>query len=69
MHFADNREHAIPIFIATNFMAINLLYCEAIANLMNNISKKYAPPNMIDFFTKLKNVHTCKTRSSAAENF
>ena len=69
MHFADNREHAIPIFIATNIMAINMLYCEAIANLMHNISNKYAPPNIIDFFTKLNNVHTYNTRSLAAENF
>ena len=33
MHFADNREHAIPIFIATNIMPINMLYYAAIASL------------------------------------
>ena len=69
MHFADSREHAIPLFVATNIMPINMIYYESIANLMYDVSNKYAPINIIDLFTKSGSVHSYNTRSAAADNF
>ena len=68
MHFADSREH-IPFFVATNTMPINMIYCESIANLMYDVSNKYAPINTITLFTKSGSVHSYNTRSVAADNF
>ena len=69
MHFADSREHAIPFFVATNTMPINMIYCESIAKLMYDVSNKYAPINIINLFTKSGSVHSYNSRSAAADNF
>ena len=37
IHFANNRDHAVPFFKNTNNLPINMLYVETVSELMYDI--------------------------------
>ena len=43
IYFAPSDAHAIPLFIQSKILPVNILYFDAIANLMHDIWKKNSP--------------------------
>ena len=68
MFFAGNRSHAIPLFVSTNVLSLNMLYFEAVCSLLHNISSNSAPQNNCDLFTSSSDFHSCNTRFSDVGN-
>lgn len=69
IHFAQPREHAIPLFLKGKLLPLQFLYYEKIANLMYNISTNSAPTNISNLFSKIASIHSYSTRSSTSEHF
>ena len=68
MNFADRQEHAIPLFLKSNFLPIQMMYFQKTANLMYDVSYRSAPPLIQQLFTKTRDVHNYNTRSSSKGN-
>ena len=68
MFFADNRSHAIILFVSANVLALNMLYFETVCSLMHDISTNSAPQNICDLFTCSSDLHTHNTRFSDPGN-
>ena len=64
IYFAQWQTHAIPYFIETNILPINLHYYEEIANLMHNVVNNIAPNNLSKLFTNISEIHSYSTRAS-----
>ena len=69
MYFCDYKTHAIPFFISSNLLSLDLLYFKSVANLMHDISNNTSPPQIINLFNYQHNIHSHKTRSSTRANF
>ena len=57
MFFAGNRSHAIPLFVSTNVLPLNMLFFETVCSLMHDISTNSAPQNICDLFSRSSDVH------------
>ena len=66
--FSSNRCHAIPLFVSSNILPVDMLYFETVSTVMHDISTNSAPRNICDLFTRSSNVHLYNTRFSAAQN-
>ena len=64
MYFADKQQHAIPIFLDSNFLPIQMIYFEKTASLMHGVSNRIAPVLIMKLFTKTEDVHSYNTRSA-----
>ena len=69
MYVFDPRAHAVPLFITSNILPINMLYVETVSSLMYDVSRLSVPSNISDLFTQVNKMHTHKTRSSSSGNF
>ena len=69
IHFAQAREHAIPLFLEGKLLPLKSLYCEKIVNLMYGINTNFAPINISNLFSKITSVHSYSTSSSTSEQF
>jgi len=69
MFFATNREHAIPLFLASNILPINMLYFQTISVLMHDVNNNNAPLNIVKLFTPLSAVHKYNTRAVLSDKF
>ena len=69
MNFSKPRTHAVPLFISSKILAINMLYFETRSTLMYDISNNSAPQNISRLFRKSNLIHPYKTRSSSSGNF
>ena len=69
MHFANNRDHAVPFFKNTTNLPVNMLYFESVSKLMYDVNNDLAPKNITDLFTQVATVHTYGTRASIAGNY
>ena len=69
MHFANNRDHAVPFFKNTTNLPVNMLYFESVSKLMYDVNNDLAPKNITDLFTQVATVHTYGTRASTAGNY
>ena len=58
MHFANNRDHAVPFFKTTTSLPVNMLYFETVSKLMYDVNNDLAPKNITDLFTQVATVHT-----------
>ena len=68
IHFAQTREHAIPVFLKGKFLPLTSLYYEKIVNLMYDINTNFAPIKSSNLFSKITGVHSYSTRSSTSEH-
>ena len=59
MFFGDYKSHAIPFFISSNLLPLDLLY------VFNNLS----PPQITNTFNFQSNIHPYNTRSSSRGYF
>ena len=68
MNFSKPRTHAVPLFISSKILPINMLYFETMSTLMYDISNNSVPQNISRQFSKSNSIHPYKTRSSSSGN-
>ena len=69
IYFATSREHAVPLFIASNVLPVNMLYYKTVSTLMHDVKNNMAPPNILNLFTSVRSVHTYHTRAATSDKF
>ena len=69
MYFSETRAHAIPLFVRSGVLPLNMLYFKYSAILMHDISNKRAPSRISELFVRSNMIHSHYTRFSAASNF
>ena len=69
MYFSDSRAHAIPLFVRSSVLPLNMLYFKYSAILMHDISHKRAPSRISESFFPSNIIHSHYTRFSSAGNF
>ena len=69
MYFSDRRAHAIPLFVRSSVLPLNMLYFKYSAILMHDISNNRAPSKISELFVRSNMIHSHYTRFSAAGNF
>ena len=67
--FCDYKTHAVPFFISSSLLPLDLLYFKSVAILMHDISNNTSPPQISNLFNYQHNIHSHNTRSSARGNF
>ena len=68
--FSNKRSHAIPLFIASNILPVNMLYFETVSAIMHDVSTNSTPRNIRQLFIHhSSDVHTHNTRSSSTKKF
>ena len=69
MYFSEPRAHAVPLFISSKILPLQMLYAEKVSSIMFDVSCMNAPSNICDFFTKANSKHRHETRSSSSGNY
>ena len=69
MYFSDRRAHAIPLFVRSSVLPLNMLYFKYSAILMHDITNNRAPSKISEFFVRSNMIHSHYTRFSTAGNF
>ena len=71
MYFSDSRAHAIPLFVRSGVLPLNMLYFKYSAILMHDISYNRAPSKISELFVRSNMIHFHLIRDflSAAGNF
>ena len=69
MFFGDYNSHAVPYFVSSSFLPLDLLYFKSVAILMHDISNSLTPTNISNLFTSQSNIHSYNTRSSSRGDY
>ena len=69
MFFGDYKSHAVPFFISSNRLPLDLLYFKSVAISMHDVFNNLSPPQITNIFNFQSNVHPYNTRSSSRGNF
>ena len=69
MYFSEPRAHAVPVFISSKILPLQMLYAEKVSSIMFDVSCMNAPSNICDFFTKANSKHKHETRFSLSGNY
>ena len=69
MYFSDRRAHAIPLFVRSAVLLLNMLYFKYSFTLMHDISNNRATSKISELFVRSNMIHPHYTRFSAAGNF
>ena len=69
MFFGDYKAHAVPFFISSSLLPLDLLYFKSVAVLMYDVSNNPSPPQISKLFNYQHNIHSHNTRSSTRGNF
>ena len=64
MFFSDYNSHAVPYFVPSSILPLDLLYFKSIAILMH-ISNSLTPTSISDLLASQSNIHSHNTRSSS----
>ena len=64
VNFPDYKSHAIPFFISSRLLPLDMLYFKSVAMMMHDVSKNLTPPNIFNLFTHQADIHPYETRSS-----
>jgi len=67
--FVPSDAHAISLFIQSKILPVNMIYFDAIVNLMHDIWKKLAPSPIRTLFTRSNKIHGYNTRHAAKGNY
>ena len=68
IYFSDCRAHAIPLFLSSSILPLNLLFFKYMAILMHDVANHCAPSKITDLFIHSDLIHSHYTRFSAAGN-
>ena len=64
MYVAANKSHAIPFFISSRLLPLDMLYFKSVAMMMHDVSNNLTLPNIyIYLFTHQAGIHPYETRS------
>ena len=63
------KSHAIPFFISSNLLPLDLLYFKSVAILMHDVFNNLSPPQITNSFNFQSNIHPYNTRPSSRGNF
>ena len=55
--FCNSRSHAIPLFVSSNILLMDMLYFETVSTLMHDISNNSVPKNIQKLFNRSSNIH------------
>ena len=69
MYFYDSRAHAIPLFVRTGVLPLNIQYFKYSAILLHDISNNRAPSKISELYVRSNMIHSHYTRFSAVGNF
>ena len=69
MFFCDYKTHAVPFFISSSLLSLDLLYFKPVAILMHDVSNNTSSPQISNLFNYQHNIHSHNTRSSTRGNF
>ena len=69
IYFAPRDTHAVPLFIESKILPVNMIYFDMVANLMHDIWKGLTPSPIRALFTKSNEIHGYKTRHAAKGNY
>ena len=69
MFFGDYNSHAVPYFVSSSFLPLDLLYFKSVAILMHDISNSLTPTNISNLFASQSNIHSYNTRSSSRGDY
>ena len=69
IYFTSYRSHAIPLFISSNTIPINMLYFKSVSILMHDVFNKKTPCNISNLFNYSNELHNYNTRFSLAGNY
>ena len=69
MHFAQFRDHAIPLFVSAGILPLHMLYFKISSVLMLDVKNKSIASNISDLFTLTQDVHNYNTRQSTSSNY
>ena len=68
LYFSELRAHALPLFISSKILPLQMLYAEKVSSIMFDVSCMNAPSNICDFFTKANWECKHETRFSSCGN-
>jgi len=63
------KSHAIPVFISSSLLPLDLLYFKSVAILMHDVSNNTLSPQISNLFNYQHNTHSYNKRSSTRGNF
>ena len=69
MYFSEPIAHAVPLFVSSKILPLQMLYAEKVSSIMFDVSCMNAPSNICDFFTKANSKHKHETRFSSSGNY
>ena len=64
MYFSEPRAHAVPLFISSKILPLQMLYAEKVSSIMFDVSCMNAQSNICDFFTKANSKQETRFSSS-----
>ena len=67
--FGDYKAHAVPFFISSSLLPLDLLYFKSVAVFMYDVSNNTSPPQISNLFNYQHNILSHNTRSSTRDNF
>ena len=65
--YSEPRAHAVPLFIASNILPLQMLYAEKVSSIMFDVSCFNAPSNICNLFIKATSKHKHETRFFSSE--
>ena len=69
IYFVPSDARAIPFFIESKILPVNMIYFDTVANLMHDIWKGLAPLPITALFTRSNEIHGYNTRHAAKGNY
>jgi hypothetical protein len=63
------KEHAIPLFIESKILPINMLYIKTVCNLMHDVSNESCSSSIPDCFIHSRQIHDHNTRHCVSKNY
>ena len=64
-----DNSHAVPYFVSSSFLSLDLLYFKSVAIVMHDISNSLTPTNVSNLFAYQSNIHSYNTRSSSRGDY
>ena len=68
IYFEDHVSHAIPLFLSSKILPVQMLYFKLLSTLIYDVHNNLAPRNISQLFTYSKDIHNYNTRSSSNVN-
>ena len=67
--FCDDKTHAVPFFISSSLIPLDLVYFTSVAILMHDVSNNTSPPQISNLYNYQHNIYPHNARSSTTGNF